>query len=72
MNYPMAIVFSSALLVGSCVMNQPPAISQSTPAAKFQIAAGGPNTAWRVNTDTGTVWYCSTDGATKPKCIRSD
>ena len=68
MNYPMAIIFSSALLVGSCVMNQPPAISQSGPAAKFQIVAAGPQSAWRIDTETGAVVYCLADQGANASC----
>ena len=71
MNYPMAIVFSTALLVGSCVANQQPAISQSESAPKFQVVASGPQTAWRLDTQKGSLWYCASDGKTA-RCIRSE
>ena len=73
MNYPMAIIFSSALLVGSCVMNQTPAISQSggQAVAKYQIVAAGPQSAWRIDTEKGAVAYCYADKDSNVFCRRA-
>ncbi len=72
MNYPMAIVFSATLLAGSCVMNQPPAISQSGNPAKFQIVSAGPQSAWRLNTGNGVVGYCSAATSDNVTCVLAD
>ena len=38
-------------------------------AGPWQIAAGGNQTAWRVNTETGATWFCSILAApSKPGC----
>jgi hypothetical protein len=35
----------------------------------WQIAAGGSQTAWRINTETGATWFCSILAApSKPGC----
>jgi hypothetical protein len=69
MKTPQAIVFGFALVaIALCAVgfSQDSAAGNAGP---WQIAAGGNQTAWRVNTETGATWFCSILAApSKPGC----
>lgn len=64
-----AVLFGLALIAGAVLVV---GLSKSGLADKpgpWQISAGGNQSAWRVNTETGATWFCAILAApSKPGC----
>jgi len=66
---PQAVLLGLALIAGAVLAVGFSTGSEAAGNGPWQIAAGGNQTAWRVNTTTGATWFCSILAApAKPAC----
>jgi hypothetical protein len=69
MKTPQAILLSFTLVAAAVLVVGFSHHSEADKPGPWQIAAGGNQTAWRVNTETGATWFCSILAApSKPGC----
>jgi hypothetical protein len=64
-----ALLFGLALIAGAVLAVGLSSSSEADRTGPWQISAGGNQTAWRVNTETGATWFCAILAAPgKPGC----
>jgi hypothetical protein len=69
MKTSQALLLGFALVAGSVLAVGLSNRGEAANTGPWQIAAGGNQTAWRVNTETGATWFCSILAApSKPGC----
>lgn len=69
MTLPQAVLTSFALMTVAVMTLGFSPRSEADRNGPWQISAGGNQTAWRINTETGATWFCTTlAGASKPGC----
>lgn len=67
MNYPTALVAATAIVSGTLLAtayapSAEPGNKEANPPARYQIVSGNKNTAWRVDTRSGSVAWCQATG----------
>lgn len=67
MTYPTALVMAAAIVSGTLLAaayapSAEPGTSLANPPARYQIVSGNKNTAWRVDTRSGSVAWCQATG----------
>jgi len=68
MTTAQAVLLGFALLAGAVLAIGFSSRGEADNQGSWQISAGGNQTAWRVNTQTGATWFCAVFAPSKPGC----